>query len=337
MDRKLTSVVRRVRKLERSRWISCPAFEGDVGAFKLLSSAMPISLEHPAGRSMSVIPGDIFFATPGHRESTRWVVGGVPPEGLLPDSDYWILSSSGIIGELHGWSAQRKSPLGKVKFLGTVGPKQSGRTNIKKFSVAGAKSNSDNGAPVYLILGTSAEVGKTTAGLTILRSLLHQGHSTVVVLKATGTSSIVELLTYRDFGASAAFDCVDFGIPTTYPSDRSDISRVFNRAIKHILAMPADAVLIECGGDILGANVPVFLGCLKQKRSAEKIVLAAADSLAALGGLSILDKMGFSVNLLTGPCTDTPTLLERTQKLCGVRALNMLGNNDAKMSSVTGA
>jgi hypothetical protein len=272
---------------------------------------------------MSILPGDIFLGTPGHRESTRWVVGGVPEEGLLPDKEYSILSSSGIVGEFVGSSPQRKNPVGKVKFLGTTG---SNKANIREFSAVSSKESSDKGAALYLILGTSAEVGKTTAGLTILRSLLHQGYSKVAVLKATGTSSVVELLTYRDFGAFTALDCVDFGLPTTYPSERNDISPVFDSAIRHTLALPADAVLIECGGDILGANVPIFLKCLKRTRAVDRLVLAAPDSLAAVGGLSVLDKLGFAVDLLTGPCTDTPTLLERTQKVCGVRAVNMLGH-----------
>jgi hypothetical protein len=271
---------------------------------------------------MSVLPGDIFLATPGHRESTRWVVGGVPIEGLLPDKEYSILSSCGIVGELVGSSSQRKNPLGKVEFLGTLGLN---KANLRNFSAISEEEGADKGAELYLIVGTSAEVGKTTAGLTILRSLLHQGYSQVAVLKATGTSSIVELLTYRDFGAFTTLDCVDFGLPTTYPSERADISPIFDRAIQYILGLPAQAVLIECGGDILGANVPVFLERLKKARPVDKLVLAAPDSLAAFGGLRILETMGFAADLLTGPCTDTPTLLERTQKLCGIKAMNMLG------------
>ncbi|WP_426407344.1 hypothetical protein [Bradyrhizobium ganzhouense] len=271
---------------------------------------------------MSVLPGDVFLATPGHRESTRWVVGGVPKEGLLPDKEYSILSSCGIVGELVGSSSQRKNPLGKVEFLGTLG---ANKANLRDFSAIGDEGSADNGAELYLIVGTSAEVGKTTAGLTILRSLLHQGYSKVAVLKATGTSSIVELMTYRDFGAFTTLDCVDFGLPTTYPSERNDIAPIFDRAIQYILGLPAEAVLIECGGDILGANVPIFLERLKQTRPVDKLVLVAPDSLAAFGGLRILEKMGLAADLLTGPCTDTPTLLERTQKLCGVKAMNMLG------------
>ena len=79
-----------------------------------------------------------------------------------------------------------------------------------------------------------------------------------MVLKATGTSSLGELAAYRDFGATEAFDCVDFGLPTTYPSGRPGIAKTFDRALDWCLSREADAVLIECGGDILGANVPAF-------------------------------------------------------------------------------
>jgi hypothetical protein len=87
--------------------------------------------------------------------------------------------------------------------------------------------------------------------------------------------------------------------------------------------MPADAVLVECGGDFLGANVPVFLQRLKSRRCDGKIILAAADALGALGGKLILYDMDFSVDLITGLCTDTPTLRQRTEKLCGIPAINM--------------
>lgn len=94
------------------------------------------------------------------------------------------------------------------------------------------------------MVGTSAESGKTTAGLSVLDSLLHHGQSTVVALKATGTASVRELMTYRDFGAVEAFDFVDLRLPAY-------------------------------------------------------------------------------VDLITGPCTDTPTTLERTRTLCRVTAFNM--------------
>jgi hypothetical protein len=38
-----------------------------------------------------------------------------------------------------------------------------------------------------------------------------------------------EIMTYQDCGATQVFDCVDFGLPTTYPSERSDMRPVFDR------------------------------------------------------------------------------------------------------------
>src|SRR5262249_2460847 len=130
-----------------------------------------------------------------------------------------------------------------------------------------------------------------------------------------------------DFGAAQVFDCVDFGLPTTYPSRRDGIDLIFERMLDTCLSMPADAVVVECGGDMLGANVPTFLSCLKRRRPGAKVILAAADALGALGGKHVLHEMGVALTLITGPCTDTPTLQRRTQDVCGVPAVNL--SNDA--------
>jgi hypothetical protein len=131
---------------------------------------------------------------------------------------------------------------------------------------------------------------------------------------------------------------VDFGLPTTYPSGRPDIGALFETVLDTCLSADADAVLIECGGDILGANVPTFLQSLARRRPAAKVILAASDSLAALGAKSVLAQMGLVVTLLTGPCTDTPTIEQRTRELCGLPAMNLArGGADAIFSATAAA
>lgn len=302
--------------------------EGDVCAFALAPGAAPLSAEAVTGRAMTIAPGDVFLGTPGHRESTRWVVGSVPEGGLVPGNEYWVLADCGAVGAFIGDSPREKGHLGRVTFLGTVqdsavqDPGGAG-LNISQFSVGCAAGAADRGAPVFLVVGTSSEVGKTTAAVNILRALRKSGRQHVVALKATGTSSLTELHSYQDFGAAPCFDCVDFGLPTTYPSGRPDIDGVFEAMLDACLSAAADAVLVECGGDILGANVPAFLRCLGRRRPEAKVILVASDSLAALGAKSVLAEMGLTVTLITGPCTDTPTIQQRTASLCGVPALNL--------------
>ena len=205
--------------------------------------------------------------------------------------------------------------------------------NIRQFAVT-RSAETDRNTPVYLLLGTSGDVGKTTAGVAVLRALRMQGHTTVIALKATGTSSFAEIARYQDFGAAQAFDCIDFGLPTTYPSGRAGISDIFGNALDFCLSLPADALVVECGGDLVGANVPEFLTCLKARRTDLKIILAAADALGAMGAKQALAEIGLTISLITGPCTDTPTLRERTETLCGIPAINLARNHASFASSI---
>ena len=50
-------------------------------AVELAPDASPIIVEAVSGRAMTLVPRDVFLATPGYRESTRWVVGGIPKRG----------------------------------------------------------------------------------------------------------------------------------------------------------------------------------------------------------------------------------------------------------------
>jgi hypothetical protein len=322
---KTTSVLRRVPLRGALHYVKAPGLEGDVCAFQLASKSSTILVEAVMGRLQTVLPGDIFLATPGHRESNIVLVGGVPNGGLIPGQTYWVLSESGVVGELITGTPLAKRFLGQVTYLGTVVGDGGGTLALRQFAVPAVARFKDHGAPLSLILGTGPEVGKTTAGLSVLRTFLLKGHETVIVLKATGTSSVAEIANYQDYGAAHVFDCVDFGLPTTYPSKRKGMERIFDRALDTCLAMPANAVIIECGGDMLAANIPVFLRRLKRRRSNARVVLAAADPLGAWGATRMLRDIGLPVNLITGPCTDTPASQDRTQSLCKVAAMNMAG------------
>jgi hypothetical protein len=329
---KRTSALRRLPRLEAIRFRSARGVEGDVCAFELPPGASPITVESPAGRMMTIAPGDAFLATPGYRQARRWAVGSIPLGGLVPGDDYWVLSDSGVVGELISHSDLEMQHLGRVRYLGAVCGDSGETLNIRQFSVA-PSSGTDRNAPTYLILGTSSEVGKTTAGVAILRALRLRGHRTVVALKATGTSTFLELARYLDFGAAEAFDCIDFGFPTTYPVGRREIIDIFRNALNFCFSLPADALVVECAGDPVSANAPELLSCLKSRRSDLKIILAAADALGAMGAKQALAEIGLAITLITGPCTDTPTLREWTEALCGLPAINLARGPDESAPS----
>jgi hypothetical protein len=334
---KRTSALRRIPPLQGTRFRPEYGSEGDICAFELPRGASPITVESSAGRVTTIAPGDVFLATPGYRESRRWAVGTIPAGGLVPGNSYWVLSDSGVVGELISSSALEMGHLGRVRYLGAVCGEQGETLNIRQFGVTGS-GGMDHKAPVYLILGTSSEVGKTTAGVAVLRALRMQGHANVVALKATGTPSFTEIARYLDFGAVEAFDCIDFGLPTTYPVGRKGITDILFNELDFCLSLPADALVVECAGDPVSANAPELLRCLKTRRSDPKIVLAAADALGALGAKKALAELGLTISLITGPCTDTPIMRERTEALCGIPAINLAGGPEKEeQSGISGA
>jgi len=329
---KRTSVLRRVPPQQLIQLQSTCGSEGDVCAFELLRDSLPITVESPTGRVMGIGPGEVFLATPGYREARRWAVGTIPNGGLVQGNDYWVLSESGVVGELISQSRLKMDHLGRVHYIGAVCGDGGETLNIRQFGVKNS-GGTDCNAPVYLIIGTSSSVGKTTAGVAVLRALRLQGCTTVIALKATGTPSIGEISKYLDFGAAEAFDCVDFGLPTTYPVGRKGVVDIFFNALDYCFSLQADAVVVECAGDPVSANAPELLSCLKARRSDLKIILAAADALGAMGAKQALAEIGLTISLITGPCTDTAILRERTEALCGIPAINMAADPDQGSAS----
>ena len=326
-DVKRTSALRRVPPLTVISFRSECGSEGDVCAFELPRDTSPIRVEAPTGRMMTIAPGDPFLATPGFRESTRWASGLIPAGGLVPGDYYRVLADCGVIGQLLGDAPLEQWQPTRVRYLGTVCGDCGETLNIRQFALM-ASANSNPKTLVYLLLGTSGDSGKTTAGIAVLRALRMRGYTMVTAMKASGTPSVEEIARYLDFGAARALDCVDFGLPTTYPAGREGIGEFFGNALDFFLSQPADALVVECGGDLFGANVPEFLACLKERRCELKIILAAGDALGALGAKQSLAEMGLGINLITGPCTDTPSMRERTQALCGIPAINLLRGSD---------
>jgi hypothetical protein len=115
-DVKRTSALRRVPPLGQIQFRPEYGGEGDVGVFELPRDAPPITVEAPSGRIMAIAPGDAFLATPGYREARLWAVGGIPAGGLVPGGDYWVLSPSGVVGELISRSPFEMGHLGRVRY-----------------------------------------------------------------------------------------------------------------------------------------------------------------------------------------------------------------------------
>ena len=142
----------------------------------------------------------------------------------------------------------------------------------------------------------------------------------VIGAKLTGAGRYRDILSFRDAGASAIFDFVDAGLPSTVePED------VFRKAIRpllhHIDSLNPDFLVVEAGASPLEPyNGTAAIDELGEKNIHCKI-LCAFDPYAVLG---VEKAFGLKPDLVTGPATSTSAAIELVRNLSGVEGLNVL-------------
>jgi hypothetical protein len=306
---KWASCLRRVVRDEIHTFHERAPISGDVLVCRVENAdLMDAFIEDCGGRLQALFPGDVLLTTVAHRESTRWTVGRVPTWDVYEmGRKLTVLSVQGIVGELME-IGERTSGVIEVSVLGVAADSYGETINISRYSVlerAPLRDTSRVRATV-LITGSSSEAGKTTAGLTATRALLRHGRR-VAVLKAL------------------VFDTVDFGLATTYPSGALSIQEQFPAWLDYLFKVPADALVVECGGDPVGANVPSLISAIRQLGPPLVHVSAASDAMAALGLCRWFEASGIPVDLICGRCTDTALMTERVGQITGVPAENLAG------------
>jgi hypothetical protein len=157
-----------------------------------------------------------------------------------------------------------------------------------------------------LIVGTATDVGKTTFACRLLQELSKT--FCCVAIKASGTAWYEDSQLHAKSGAAWAINFSFAGLPTTYYVDKAVYRQCMYSLYQHVCApdsipvfkrppeirnrkMPqTDLLLVEHGGDILGANVPAFLEDENLMRSVKLLIVCCDNALALMGALSELQE-----------------------------------------------
>lgn len=311
----LTSVTRRsdlatagfaVTALPRDRWAT-----GDFVVTEVLGlSRYPF--EVACGRRVEAVAGDRIVGALGKRQATLEVVGDwedVGEDGLLD-----ALTGAGVLGRATSVSPWIK-PLTPLRYLGHA-TRDGNRLRMADFALRARRHRLR--APVVLIVGTSMSAGKTTAARVIVRLLASRGLR-VVAAKVTGAARYREMLGCLDAGATAVFDFVDAGLPSSIAPPR-EYGRALDVLLSNIAATRPDAVVVEAGASPLEPyNGDIAVRRLR--RLTRAVVLAASDPYAVLG---VQAAFRLRPDVVTGPAANTSAGVALSEKLSGARALNVL-------------
>lgn len=264
-----------------------------------------------------MVRGDLLVGALGKRAATLEGVGDWRAAG--EDRELEALTSAGLLGKATSISPMLPD-LMRFEYLGHA-TRNGKKLRMADFVQPAPPRKLD--IPVILLIGTSMSAGKTSSGRVIIRALSYLGLN-VVGAKLTGAARYRDVLTFRDAGATAVFDFVDAGLPSTVcpePVFRDALELMLSK----IAACDADVLVAEAGASPLepynGGTVIEYL-----RHLARFTVLCASDPYAVLGVQTAYgDRL--KADLVSGPAANTTAGTRLVRQLSGHHALNLLDRN----------
>jgi hypothetical protein len=297
-----------ITPLARDQWSTGDYVVGKVQEISGYASAIELA----NGRMINVMEDDLVVGSFGTRVATLEAVGdwrAIDDSGQLN-----ALTSAGLFGRTTSLSPFIAAPM-PLQYQGHVTRDANKVTMavclpeipLVKFDI-----------PVILIVGTSMSAGKTTSGRVIVHMLSQMGLK-VVGAKLTGAARYRDMLSFGDAGASAIYDFVDAGLPSSAVDEGT-----YRKALDYLLSLIArdkpDVVVAEAGASPLepynGAIAKeVIRGHVKFK------LLCAQDPYAVVGVQQAFQR---APDLVAGGAANTDAAIALVEKLTGLPAMNLM-------------
>lgn len=296
-----------IAKIDPSRWATGDYVEGIVTG----EATSLYKVESRNGEMIPVAGADRVIGALGHRAAT---LEGVGSWSEVRDGRMHCLTSAGLIGAFTSLSTFLPGPM-TLDYAGHV---MRGGDKVRMADFALRSDGPAFSTPTILLVGTSMSAGKTCTGKLVVQELTERGYD-VIGAKLTGAGRYRDILSFRTAGATAIYDFVDVGLPSTIVAEDS-----FRAAIRPLLATiqdrDADFLVAEAGASPLepynGAAAIDELG-----ETVRCTILCASDPYAVLG---VQTAFGMRPDLVSGPATTTSAGRDLVHVLTGVPAFNIL-------------
>ncbi|MGI9547397.1 MAG: hypothetical protein ACR2MM_09190 [Flavobacteriaceae bacterium] len=297
-----------IKKIDRSHWET-----GDYVVSKILDPGSNIlSLELPSGRMRGVIGGEWIIGALGERFATLEATGSWKKVG--DDLKMNVLTAAGLMGKLTSKSAFIPNMM-EVLYKGHLF-RQGQKLCMDQF----VKNSPDVSfkTPVILIVGTSMSAGKTTSARIVTNLFKLAGYK-VVGAKLSGAGRYKDILAIKDVGADEVLDFVDVGLPSSI-CPKEKYRKKLQQLMSKIAAVQADVAIVEIGASPLEPyNGDIAINALRNQIKC--VVMSASDPYAVYGLMKAFDLVP---DIVTGIASNTMAGIEMVEKLCNVRALNLI-------------
>lgn len=265
-----------------------------------------VSLGHHArlelcdGRRSKLFVGDEVITCYGHRYAPDQYEATVPSDlGQCA-----LVTSGGVTGIVE----HRHAGVGKATQLqpvGLLGDANGMPLTLDRFSLPRPSGPWMAHAPVFAVLGTSMNAGKTTTAAHLIHGLKRAGLR-VAAAKITGTGSGADYWHLRDAGAVAVLDFSDCGLPSTYRVELEALHAVLMKILAELGRSAPDAIVLEVADGLYQRETAMLIEAPWFREVVDNVLFAATDAMSMFAGVTLLRQHGLPVVALSGVISSSP-------------------------------
>ena len=290
------------------------AAPGDVILAEVVSIGQHSGVQLRTGRRASLYRGDLIAVC----VAARYAPDQFECEARIDGDHADLAAAGGVAGVVVRKHRTMKTPT-RLRVLGRLVNTDAEPVNIRGFALPNIEAPQSR-PPVFAVLGSSMNAGKTVATGSLTRGFTRAGYR-VVACKATGTGACGDFYTYLDAGARAVLDFTDLGHATTVNLDTNELESIYKNLIAHAVKRRANAVVIEIADGILQRETALLAQSAAFRDYTDGVVFAAGDALSAITGAERLEALGLQVSAVTGCLTRSPLAAEEADRNLNAKVL----------------
>ncbi len=286
---------------------------GDLLLARLLELGHHRRLELPCGRKARLFAGDELVLAFGARYASDQFEAAVP-EDLAPCE---LIAAGGLAGRCLRRHDRTRRPT-RIAPIGLLADAEGRPLSLRRFAPLGETGAGKPAAVPFTVavVGTGMNAGKTTTAAALVRGYRRLGRR-VAAVKATGTGSGGDRFALLDAGAQPVYDFTDLGLPSTCGLGGDELEEVFLRLWHAAAAAGAERLVVEVADGLLFKDTAALLQGEPFRRRVDAVVLAAGDSMGAVGAVRWLEAAGLGPVLVSGRIACSPLAMEEAVRALG--------------------
>ena len=249
-----------------------------------------------------------------------------------------LLAAGGLIGRMR-ISHQRISANTKLRPIAMLTDDMGTVLNLDQYQLPSVCDK--NPIPVFLVVGTSMNAGKTTAAASLAHGFTRAGIK-VAGIKATGTGAFGDYHMFQDAGVEKVLDFTDAGMASTYKQPISKLEQAFQTLTAHAAVSGAEVAVVELADGIYQRETAALLKSNRVRSQVAGVIFATSDAISAVSGVKQLTEQDLLPIAISGKVSlsplsvseieaNTPTPVLTREKLCDADVASGLLPHKAKL------